>query len=348
MGNIVKQNVGIDVSQKHIDVMFGEYSIDQTIFFKESKKFKNDPKTFPIFLKWVLKRANPEVPLHFTMEATGAYHEKLACYLVDNGQKGVSVVLPSRASHYAKTMEVKTITDKEAAKTLTRMGLEKKLKLWKRPDPLYLDLRTLTRGREQLQKVKTMFANQIHADGVSAWDKYGVTSKMKKVVKLLKTQIKELEKDIATFVDSSPELKRKLEYITSIKGIRLITAATIVGETNGFQGIENKRQLVSYCGYDVIRKDSGTSVASKPRISKRGNRHIRRAMYFPAFTAVKHNPNDKDHYTRMVGKHGIKMKAAVAIQRKLLILSFVLWKKQEMFDPEYQPQNKKIGQLALP
>ena len=137
--------------------------------------------------------------------------------------------------------------------------------------------------------------------------------------------------------------------MTSPKGIGLITSATVLGETNGFKEIENKRQLTSYSGYDVIRKDSGTSVMSKPRISKRGNRHIRKAMYFPALTAIKHDSNQKDHYIRMVQKHGIKMKGAVAIQRKLLILMYTLWKKKEFYDPDYDKDlDQKIGQLTLP
>lgn len=348
MNNIIKQNVGIDVSQKTLDVMFGDYSIDQTISLKESRNFKNDQKAFQVFLKWVLKRADPSVPLFFTMEATGAYHEKLACFLVDNNQK-VSVVMPTRASHYAKTLEVKTITDKEAAKTLTRMGLEKKLRLWEKPDPAYLKLRTLTRHREQLQKSKTVFSNQLHANGVSAWDTKNILGGIKKITKLLNEQIEEVEKQINKYIDSVPELKKRLGYLTSIKGIGTITAATLVGETNGFSEIKNKRQLVSYCGYDVIRKDSGTSVTSKPRMSKRGNRHIRRAMHFPALSAIRHSPTDKDQFIRMVQKHGIKMKAAVAIQRKLLVLAYTLWKRQENFDPNYHEQaSKKIGQLTLP
>lgn len=346
MNEIVKQCVGIDVSQKQIDVTFGNYAIDQTIVLSETKKFKNDEKTFPIFLKWALKRATAEIPLFFTMEATGVYHEKLAFFLANNNQK-VNVVLPTRSSNYAKTMEVKTVTDKEASKTLTRMGLEKKLRLWCKPDLTHYRLRQLTREREQLQKAKTAFSNQIHALEISALSE--PTKRVKKLVTLLTAHVKEIEKEIRNYVEANPDLKKEISYLLSIKGVGLITAATVLGETSGFKEIDNKRQLVSYSGYDVIKKDSGTSVMSKPRISKKGNRHIRKAMYFPALTAIRHDSSQKDHYLRMVNKHGIKMKAAVAIQRKLLILMYTLWKKKELFDPEYDKElAKKIGQLSLP
>ena len=126
-----------------------------------------------------------------------------------------------------------------------------------------------------------------------------------------------------------------------------------MSETNGFNLTRNKRQLVSYAGLDVIVKDSGTSVKSKPRISHRGNKYLRKALHFPAFAAIRKNEHMKNLFKRLVQKHGIKMKAAIAVQRKMLELIYILWKKEEMFDAEkYQNQTtvKEIEQaqgLAL-
>lgn len=349
MKKIIKQCIGIDVSQKEIDVTFGTYELDQNIEFLESKKFKNNEKGFSAFLKWSFKLADKEVPLFFVMEATGVYHELLACFIHDHHHK-VIVVLPNRARNYSKTLEIKTITDKEASKSLARMGLEKRMDLWVKPDPAYNNLKQLTREREQLQKIKTATKNQIHAESKSAWVNTKSIARAIKRLKVLEFQIAEIEKEIHDFSKNQPNLDRKLQFMTSIKGVGLITAATIVGETNGFLSIKNKRQLVSYAGYDVIRKDSGTSVHSKPRISKKGNKHIRKAMHFPALASIRHNEQNKDQFVRLVQKHGIKMKAVVAIQRKLLVLMYTLWKKEEYFDSDFLSQNlnKEKGQLALP
>jgi transposase len=349
MEKIIKQCVGIDVSQKEIDVTFGTYSLDQTVCYLESKKFKNTKTGFSQFLKWALKLGDKEIPLFFVMEATGVYHEHLACFLYDNGYK-VIVVLPNRASNYAKTLEVKTITDKEASKSLTRMGLEKKMDLWTKPDPIYNQIKQLTREREQLQKVKTMTLNQIHAEKASAWPNGDSLKRSKKHITLLENQIAAIENELKTFIKQHPALEKKMEYVTSIVGVGLITAATVVGESNGFVLIKNKRQLVSYAGYDVITKDSGTSVHSKPRISKKGNKHIRKALHLPALASIRLNEQSKNQFVRMVKKHGIKMKGAVAIQRKLLVLIYTLWKKEEFFDPSFLNKDlqNEIGQLALP
>ncbi|WP_245535959.1 IS110 family transposase [Psychroflexus torquis] len=42
--------------------------------------------------------------------------------------------------------------------------------------------------------------------------------------------------------------------------------------------------MTSYAGFDVKEKQSGTSIKGKPRISKRGNRYLRKSMHFPSLS----------------------------------------------------------------
>ena len=93
-----------------------------------------------------------------------------------------------------------------------------------------------------------------------------------------------------------------------------------------------KRQLTSYAGLDVKEKQSGTSVKGKPKISKKGNRFLRKALHLPALCAIRSNEKYKIIFIRLVGKHGIKMKAAVAIQRKLLEMMYTLFKADKKYD----------------
>jgi transposase len=119
----------------------------------------------------------------------------------------------------------------------------------------------------------------------------------------------------------------------------------ILAETNGFELIRNKKQLTSYAGLDVKEKQSGTSVKGKTKISKRGNRQLRKAMHFPALVAIRHDEHYKELFARLVSRHGIKMKAATAVQRKLLELTYILFKNQTVYDPEKFNLNKKERQL---
>ncbi len=66
-----------------------------------------------------------------------------------------------------------------------------------------------------------------------------------------------------------------------------------------------------------------------------GNSHIRRLLFMPAFNVVKyHVVPFADLYERVYNRRMIKMKAYVAVQRKLFILIYTLWKKNEKLIPE--------------
>ncbi|WP_188459665.1 transposase, partial [Psychroflexus planctonicus] len=159
---------------------------------------------------------------------------------------------------------------------------------------------------------------------------------------------KEIKLDIVEYVKSDDELKEQIHKISTIPGIGELTATIILAETNGFELIRNKRQLTSYAGLDVKEKLSGTSVKGKPKISKRGNRYLRKAVYFPALTAIRHNQFHSETFVRLVGRHGIKMKALVAIQRKLLELVYILYKNNTVYDSKYEEKKKALLENAKP
>lgn len=58
-------------------------------------------------------------------------------------------------------------------------------------------------------------------------------------------------------------------------------------------------------------------------------------MYMPALTAIRNNGRFKVLFTRLVSRHGIKMKAAVAVQRKLLEMIYTMYKSNTAFDKDY-------------
>ena len=145
---------------------------------------------------------------------------------------------------------------------------------------------------------------------------------------MLEKQEKEIMKEVAAMIAQDSELQKMIVIICSLPGVGLLTAAVVLAETNGFDLIRNRRQLASYAGFDVKEKQSGTSVKAKPRISKRGNKYLRKAMHLPALTAIRHDERFKNIFIRLVSKHGIKMKAAVAVQRKLLEMIFTIATKK--------------------
>ena len=64
-------------------------------------------------------------------------------------------------------------------------------------------------------------------------------------------------------------------------------------------------------------------------------RHIRRALYFPALSVVKYHDEFTHLFNRVYDRTRIKMKGYVAVQRKLLVLIYTLYKNNEAYDPSY-------------
>jgi transposase len=336
---LLKQVVGIDVAQNELVCSFGVINEELEIKLKASFVCKNKEKSFVKLIKWIDPLLCKETELIFVMEATGVYHEKIAYWLNEKSKK-VAIVLPNKISNYARTLEIKTVTDKTAAEAIANFGLERKLEIWQPPTPVYRNMRQLTRERDQIVSERSVIKNQIHAEKAEAFPNQNTLKRFKKRLLLLNEQEKDIKKEIKELTKENQTIKESVKYMTSIPGVGELTAWTILAETNGFELIKNKRQLTSFAGLDVKEKQSGTSVKGKPKISKRGNRYLRKAVHLPALTAVKHCQDYKETYARLVGRHGIKMKALVAIQRKLLELTFILFKTKQTFNPNYQEEQR--------
>jgi transposase len=345
MKNLVKQVVGIDVAQKELVVALGRMYDDWSPELYSHKTFPNTEKGFIALLLWVKKQTSADVELRFVMEATGVYHESLAYYLDEKGYV-VSIVLPNKISNYFRTLEVKTSTDKTASEGIARFGLERKLDNWKRPEEVFKILRQLTREREQVVQMRTVAKNLLHAEQSEAYPNAGSLARIKKQIVFFNNQEKEIKEEIAARLKKDEKVKQAVELVKSIPGIGDITAVTVLAETNGFDLIRNKRQLTSYAGLDVTEKQSGTSVKGKSRISKKGNRYLRKAMHLPALVAIRHDDRFKAVFARLVSKHGIKMKAVVAVQRKLLEMIYTIYKTNTPYDKNYLKRNESEIQNA--
>lgn len=341
--NILKQCIGIDCAKDELVCCFGYLNDNLVGQVKSRHVFKNNNSGFAKLLEWSKKLCKEE-SFYFVIEATGVYHENATRYLFNQNQK-VAVVLPNKINFFAKTLDVRTVTDKTAAEAIMLYGLQANLRFWEQPNDFFVDVRSLTRERESINDELIKLKNQVHAIEHGATNRLSTKERINARIKLLEEQMVELELELKELVKSNKEVNDRIKKVMTIKGVGFITAVTILGETFGFALITSRKQLVSYSGLDVIEKSSGTSVRGKKRISRKGNRHIRKALYFPGLSATQYDQTMNKKYQKLVDKHGIKMKGAVAIQRKLLELIFTLWKNNTEYDRDYP--NKKSGQPSL-
>lgn len=334
-----KYSVGIDVSMDTLSAALVAMDQDLNVSVKATHAFSNKPEGFKELLQWIKQRCEKDVSVSFTMEATGVYYESLAWFLHEQGCV-VAVVLPNKAKSYLQSKGHKTKNDKMDTKGLAHLGMEQKLKLWEPLSPAIARLRSLTRQHESLVILRTACQSQLHAFEHSCYASKEVWQQLKKMIRFYDQQLTLIKKVIEQTVKDDAMMRERFANICRIKGISILSLATIVAETNGFALMHNKRQLASYAGYDVIENQSGTHIG-KTKISKKGNYRIRRILHMPSLVVVRREDGVfKQLYQRVFERTGIKMKGYVAVQRKLLQLIYHLWKTNQPF--QITLSNKKV------
>ena len=335
---IVKQSVGIDIGKDEFYACYTALDQNGQSKIKGTKRFENNSSGMNYFINWCSRlNKTPEISLLFLMEATGVYHEELA-YFLHNQEQKVLVVLAQRVKYFAKSCNLKTKTDKVDSKMIAGFALERnfsEIDYWTPPCKDFKIIRDLAREHTSLQQAKTAIKNQKHALLIAHNIYQDVLDLKEQQLKFYELQIEKVEQLLKEMVDQNKEFSQRLEKLTTIKGLKFITLIKILAETNGFLLFKNIRQLVSYAGLDVIEKESGKFIG-KTKISKKGNARIRAALYMPALTALQHNKNLRVFYKRINEGRQIKRQGVIAVMRKLLILTYTLWKKNEKYDENYQ------------
>ena len=278
------------------------------------------------------------------VETTGVYDEELAYFLADN-QQLLSVLLPNKVKHFARSTELKSKTDQLDARLLCRLGLERALPAWQPPTPALRQLRALARERQVLVRQAAQLKIRAHAYQHNYQPDSRTLARLAAQQQLLVSQLRALDQDLADLLKAEPELARKIGQLTSIPGIGLTTAIVVVAETNGFVLVENERQLASYAGLDVVQRQSGLS-AHATRISRRGNVRLRTALYLPAVSSLRYNPQQMAFYARLRARQPSGKPGVIAVMRKLLVLCYSLWKNDCVYDPHYHPAHLAEKEVA--
>lgn len=334
--------MGIDVSKSSLSVCFYQLMENHKPVIKGSRTFKNTPNGFKALRDWIKQKQVSDLPVLITIEATGIYYESVTYFLNKEGFL-VSVVLPNKSKAFMQSYNIKTKTDQVDAKALGLMGIERDLPNWAPISPHLRQLKQLTRERVHIIEEKVALGNKLHALQYAFESELTTIQRLKQRLNLCNSQIDQLDSQIEQLLEKAPLLNDRVMKICKVKGLGLTTVATVIAETNAFELFTSQSQLVSYAGYDVVQVQSGSSINGKTRISKKGNRYIRRALHFPALTVIKYEPNFQRVYNRILEKSNVKMIGVVAVQRKLLILIYTLFNKNVSYDPNYQAK-QSIGQ----
>ena len=292
---------------------------------RRHKQFDNTPSGHRQLVAWLAKHAGAKVQA--CLEATGTFGEAVATALVDAGHQ-VSVVNPAAVRAFAHSQLRRTKSDTVDADVLVDFCRAHRPALWTPWPREVRELQGLVRRREAVQDMLTQERNRQQAGELVA----AVAASLARHVDALEAELAQLDQLIQTHVDQHPSLRTQRDLLVTIPGIGEATIARLLAECRAITDFESARAYAAFAGLVPRLVQSGT-LRGRARLSKLGSARLRRALYFPAVTAIRCNP--------LLTRFGARLKAAgkhnsviiAAVMRKLLHIVYGVLKHQRAFDP---------------
>lgn len=321
--------IGTDISKAKTH---NSLLIDHVLQKSRDKVVDNNPTGCQTLLDWACRHAKCQPSeLHFVMEATGVYHEEMAEFLHAAGCT-VSVVNPFQVKSFADSKGFRGKNDRHDGLVLALFGHERKPAAWTPPPPEAKYLKALLLRLTALETDRQRELNRLEKAQVGHAPAQIMTS-LDNSLTFLKEEKTRLLKEIESHLDRHPRLREERDLLLSIPGVGDKLAVELLA-LFASKNFKRAPQAVAFLGLAPVEKQSGTSVRTRPRLSKAGDARLRRALYMPAIVATKYNPDIRALYQRLIRAGKTKMAAIGAAMRKLIHIAFGVYKN---FTP-YQPQ----------
>ena len=301
--------IGIDVSKKDLSVFDG----------KKDLKFINK-EGLKSFKKYLKKKYNlSEIAIIF--EPTGIYSLYLKEFCAENSIKAY-IINPKKSHNFTRALGKRSKTDKIDAQILYQFH--------KHIDPKDIKVPKINQQAKTLASylvsyefaLKQRISLSNHLESLR--DK-GLIALMKKDLKRAKMLEDKLFHDIKEYVSKNQNLREDYQRLLTISGVGEKTAIALLTLFKTYQGT-NRAQITALAGLDPVRRESGTSVKGKVKISKNGKGIYRKIFYLPTICATVHNQKIRVFYQRLLAHHKIKKLAIIASMRKLLLIAHAMYK----------------------
>jgi transposase len=314
---------GIDVSAATLAVAVIEP--DQPV---QQRQFSNCSSGHKALIGWLGKG---KARVRVSLEATGIYSLDLALALNAAPHIELAVLNPKMVNRFAQTLR-RSKTDPADAQVLAEYSLRMPFLAWTPPSLSGLRLRAVSRHIAALVAQHTRERNRLQAAQSSRAVPNCVLQDLKRSLASLTRRIEKMRRAAMELIRAGAEIEQRFQLLIGIPGIAQTSALDILGELALLSPHLTARQWVAHSGLDPTHQHSGTSVHKRSRISRAGNRHLRRALYMPALSAVRWDPHMKAFYEALQQRHKAKLQAIIAVARKLLHAIYGIFRSRTPYD----------------
>jgi len=199
-------------------------------------------------------------------------------------------------------------------------------------DGLAQILKKVSRGQLGKERAEALYQAAVESIGIGE-GRESIVLEIREIVfsiESIEKFVKEIEKHMSKHLKDVPYSR----CILSIKGIGEITAAGLIGEMGDFKNYRTISEVIKHAGLDLFEISSGKHRGTR-RISKRGRPLLRKLLFFASINVVRKGGILHKQYQHHLEKGMPKMKALVAISRKLLSIIFALVRDHSVYIAEY-------------
>ncbi|MEO0602889.1 MAG: IS110 family transposase [Myxococcota bacterium] len=257
------------------------------------------------------------MPTRVAIEATASYGFDLVDALAQTDDVEVMVINPRASRNFAKATRRRGKTDRGDSHVLARFASAMEFTPWTAPSPQARELRQLVRRRKQL-------VDQAASEKRRRKELLSLQRPDAFVIETLDANLEHLRKLIARVeakalqsAKTDPELDAWRQQLVTTPGIADVTALCIIAELAFLPDNMDGRQLTAYAGLDPQPWQSGQMDASR-RISKRGNKRLRCALFLAAWNTARFSPHVGAWRDRLLARGKHAKVADIAVARRLL------------------------------
>ena len=163
-------------------------------------------------------------------------------------------------------------------------------------------------------------------------------ARQKPLLEHLDRLIEEVEGRMDAVVDSDPELRRQRELLDSVPGIGAVCAPALIAVTAGFSLFDNGRELCCFAGLAPFAHVSGTSIRSRPRVSKRADHQLKALLHQCAKAAATRckSGHFTEYYKRKVAEGKSKTSVLNAVAAKLVLTAFAVVRDNTPYEKNFK------------
>jgi transposase len=133
--------------------------------------------------------------------------------------------------------------------------------------------------------------------------------------------------------------------LLSIKGLGIVSVAGLIGEVGDFSKFSTQSEIVKLAGLDLYEISSGKRKGQR-RISKRGRSLLRKILFYAAIQMIRKNGIMYDYYARLTGRGMERMRALIAVSRKLLRIIHAIVRDNRDYVGQYQAPERRVIKKA--